>query len=183
MIAAKPQAGSAPRFAIGPLSWGIALGDFEAWLVAADAGQEIVYAGGPAMPHGMAVVAAVTEATKAGDVRAHTRRVEGRIEYFAVRRRPEVMARTGRGARDAIAAHSVAGQIFAHLIAAAAAERPCPTNPELARTLGLKDAEAARYGFNQLVAGGRIMVANNGPRMRRIVTIVASGQTTARGKI
>src|SRR3546814_17692000 len=59
----------------------------------------------------------------------------------------------------------------------------CPTNTELARQLALKNGEAARYEFNQLVAGGHIRVANFGPLMRRVVTIVASGKTTAKGAL
>src|SRR3546814_2904818 len=56
--------------------------------------------------------------------------------------------------------------------------RPCPTNAELAVALGLKNAEVARYEFNRLVRQGKIAVAGFGPRRRRVVTIVATGQQT-----
>src|SRR3546814_11901062 len=59
--------------------------------------------------------------------------------------------------------------------------RPCPTNAELAVALGLKNAEVARYEFNRLVRQGKIAVAGFGPRRRRVVTIVATGQQTRKG--
>lgn len=169
------------RFSIGPLSWAIDLPDFERWLEQADVKAELVYAGGPALPQAMPVVIAVREAVAAGDVRSHQRKVDGRWEYFVVRRRPDVAPRPGRSARDAIAPDSLKGQMLSRLSIAAANARPCPTNAELAMALGLKDAEAARYVFNQLHSMGRISVAARGPRMRRVVTIVASGQSTAEG--
>lgn len=58
-----------------------------------------------------------------------------------------------------------------------------PTNGELAKSLGLKDGEAARYLVNLLVRAGAIKVSDQGPRARRIVTIVATGRETKPGRL
>src|SRR3546814_18430292 len=70
----------------------------------------------------------------------------------------------------------VARRMMKLLNKAAVTCRPCPTNAELAVALGLKNAEVARYEFNRLVRQGKIAVAGFGPRRRRVVKIVATGQ-------
>lgn len=170
-------------FSIGPLCWAVTVTEFERWLASADPGARFVYAGGPVVPHEMAVVAIVREAVAAAEVTSHQRKVEGRWEYFVQRSRPDVEPRPGRSKRDAIPADSVKGLMLTILKAAATVGHPCPTNAEFAKRLGLKDAEAARYEFNQLAATGRIMVENRGPRQRRVVTIVSLGRSTAEGTL
>lgn len=59
----------------------------------------------------------------------------------------------------------------------------CPTNAELARALGLKDAVAASYRVRRLVRENKIRVEEPGPTERRVVTIVATGKSTVRGAL
>jgi hypothetical protein len=49
--------------------------------------------------------------------------------------------------------------------------------------MGLKNAEAARYLFNQLVEQKLLTVTNFGTRERRVVTFVATGKSTVRGAL
>jgi hypothetical protein len=58
--------------------------------------------------------------------------------------------------------------------------KPCPTNRELAAIAQLKDAESVRYRLGLLAAEGRIKI-HTPPQGPRVVTIVASGRSTARG--
>src|SRR3546814_2269825 len=101
------------------------------------------------------------------------------LEYVAVRRLAE-------SPMVPIVPHTcdprgVARRMMKLLNKAAVTCRPCPTNAELAVALGLKNAEVARYEFNRLVRQGKIAVAGFGPRRRRVVTIVATGQQTRTG--
>lgn len=171
-----------PTYQIGPLCMSISVEDFRAWLADATPGQDIVYATGPVLDQKRDVVLLAGQYIAAGLIRTHRRKVEGRWEYFAVRRDSRVDGPT-MAAPPAGQIEGLRGQMLALLRRAANLAQACPTNAELARQLNLKNGEAARYEFNQLVAGGHIRVKNYGPRMRRVVTIVASGKTTAKGAL
>lgn len=166
--------GTAVRQSVGPLCWGVDTGDFVAWLRASRAGDVIRYAGGPSLPRSMPIVDAVARALDAGQVRTHQRREDGTIVYFAVRRGPEPAS--------ADAAFPAPGTAPAHMLdlltRTARAGKPCPSNAVLAIALGLSGKEQARYIFNQLIEGRHIAVENRGPKLRRIVTILASGERT-----
>src|SRR3546814_18359436 len=71
-----------------PPSWAVAAGAIEAWIVSAEPGDEIVYASGPSLPHGMASVYMVRALAEAGHVRLQLRRNRDTraLEYVAVRR-------------------------------------------------------------------------------------------------
>jgi hypothetical protein len=56
----------------------------------------------------------------------------------------------------------------------------CPTNAKLADLASLKDAESARYRLGLLEQQGRINVRTP-PEGARVITIIASGLTTAAG--
>lgn len=177
-MATKP-APESHSYQIGPLCMSISIADFREWLAVARPGGEIVYATGPVLDQKRDVVLLAGQYIEAGLIRTHRRKVEGRWEYFAVRR--DASAPPPKARVEAI--DGVKGQMLSILRRAANLGQVCPTNTELARQLALKNGEAARYEFNQLVAGGHIRVANFGPRMRRVVTIVASGKTTAKGAL
>lgn len=166
------EAAAPVRFAIGPLSWGITRDEFGAWLARAAADDEIPYAGGPALPHEMPVVAAVTAARLAGQVRTHVVKRDGRTLYIAVRRAEVAQA-------SAPALGEAAARMLDLLTRTAAAGKPCPSNTVLGISLGLKGKDGARYVFGELVKVGAISVENRGPKLRRIVTICATGKRTA----
>lgn len=192
-MATAPDA--APRYAIGPLCLSVSVGDFEAWLARAEAGAEIVYARGPMLDQKRDVVALVRAYADAGEVRTHQRKSAGSWEYFAVRRdvarERAAGVRSGRAGRPAAPrvqaiepeAETPQGRMLAILRRCISLGVPARTNAELAREMGLKDAEAARYIFNQLVAASVITVRSFGVRERRVVTMVATGKSTVRGAL
>ncbi|MDF0540809.1 hypothetical protein PX699_00505 [Sphingobium sp. H39-3-25] len=185
----KTPVKSRDRYAIGPLCMSISMADFEAWLTAADVGDQRVYATGPVLDQKRDVTLYVRELVAQGEILTHQRKVGGTWEYFAVRRNPgrdQAGGRKRSGAKDAGGEpepETAAGRMLAILRRCVALQLPARTNAELAREIGLKDAEAARYVFNQLIAGGLIMARNMGPKQRRVVTIVATGKSTVRGTL
>lgn len=164
------------------LCMSVSVAAFDAWLIGADAGDELVYARGPVIDQKRDVVSMVRDAVKQLEVRTHQRKVDGVWEYYAVRRKPEARLRSVAAPSEP-RAETVAGRMLAILRRCAALALPARTNAELARELNLKDGEAARYIFNQLVEGRHITVQNMGVRERRVVTIVATGKSTVRGKL
>jgi hypothetical protein len=161
----------------------ISMADFEAWLTSADAGDERVYATGAVLDQQRDVAVYARDLTAQGEIRTHQRKVGGVWEYFAVRRNPaRAQGSTGRKSADP-EPETPAGRMLAILRRCVVHQLPARTNAELAREIGLKDAEAARYVFNQLIAGGLIMARNIGPKQRRVVTIVATGKSTVRGAL
>lgn len=59
---------------------------------------------------------------------------------------------------------------------------PCPPNAELAQLAKLRDARGVRYRLQQLESGGLIRITTP-TDCRRVITILASGKSTARGVI
>lgn len=174
------------RFAIGPLCLSISVADFEAWLTNADVGAELVYAQGPVLDQKRDVVTLVRHYVDEKEVRSHQRKIAGVWEYYVVRRSPEREAPSAksvplRGAEPA--PETKEGRMLAILRRCAKLGVPARTNAELAREMGLKDAEAARYIFNQLVDASIITVQNMGVRQRRIVTFTATGKSTVKGAL
>ncbi len=168
-------------FPCGPLSFAIEAGVLRAWLLGAEPGDEIVYATGPVVPKSADVVLLVRELTEEGLLRTHQRRAGKTFEYFAVKRVPHadplppIRHPLPRGDDDADA------RVLRMLCRAANFAQVCPTNVELAQACGLPDAFAASYRVRKLINAGAIRVEDQGPKMRRIVTILASGQRTVAG--
>ncbi|MBM3927377.1 MAG: hypothetical protein FJ335_02815 [Sphingomonadales bacterium] len=71
------------------------------------------------------------------------------------------------------------GRILRALTDAARGGRPCPSNLALARRAGLQGRICASYRVRKLVRAGLITVEMTGPEQQRVVTIVASGLSTA----
>src|SRR3546814_11399912 len=84
MMATKP-APESHSYQIGPLCMSISIADFREWLAVARPGGEIVYATGPVLDQKRDVVLLAGQYIEAGLIRPHSRQVEGRWEYFAVR--------------------------------------------------------------------------------------------------
>jgi len=68
--------------------------------------------------------------------------------------------------------------MLAVLTEAAGAGAACPSNIALARALDLKSRDRAQYLINRLCRAGLIRVASASSFDGRVVTIVATGETT-----
>jgi len=173
------------RYSIGPLAMAVDPGDIDVWLHCAKAGDRMVYATGLALPQKAAGVLRVRELIASHAVNAHCRRVDRGSEWFVVRRAPDSAAdphishagRLPRFAPD----ESLEARVLRQLWRAAASGLVCPTNAELAQMCRLPTADAASYRMRKLVSQGLIRIEDNGPRFRRIVTIVASREKTVEG--
>lgn len=157
------------------------------WAERALPGEDVVYSSG-ARP-GDRIGAAVRALHDAGVVTMTSKRVDGRLRFIA-QRLPEARARRmgkpapqGRFAPAAGDAKATTRMVFQLLRRAARCGAPCPTNAELARIVGLKDAVAASYRVRRLVKDGVIRVEEPGPLERRVVTIVATGMQTRRAML
>lgn len=200
---ASPTAGGgAQRFKLGPLCrWVMPASDFEAWVDRAAPGERIAYAKGQALARGSATVVLAREFGAMQLVRLHVVAVTGddgarETEWIAIR-----CARDGvgspaspgalphpqadaRGATADVGAGSdaeVLDAIYRAFKRAANMGQVAPTNGELAKSLDLSGPERARYLVRKLIAAGQIRVADQGPRARRIVTIVETGRETVPG--
>ena len=188
-------------FALGPLGFAIAGGDWAAWLGAARAGDSLCYAHGLALPAGAPAVIAAREAAAAGLVSLIARRVEingARATEWLAQKCGEVSSPAARGGISRSQANaagagdgsvqdsdddSIEARLLRVLRRAAAFDQVAPTNAELAAQLGLRDTEAARYVVGKLIKSGAIRVENMGPTLRRIVTITATRKATRAGRL
>ena len=160
------------------------------WAAEAAPGSSIVYARGAALPSG-AGVDLVRALAQAGTVAPVRRRAPHGFDFIAQRTRSPfalkaAVARLARGPvrRNRKASTKTECRALYRLIKKAAAEgRPCPTNAELARAVGLKDADAARFRLRRLVAEGLITFTDHGPNERRVATITETGRSTPRGEL
>ena len=154
--------------------------DFRQWLAAAAVGASVEYAFGPALDPNEATARAVADAISAGQVECFKhRKADGSLAHIA--RRKQAVAKqlvVKRIKRDEDYEASDEGRLFLMLVRLANVGLPCPTYPEMAERLGLRDFQAARYLFQKLAKAGKILVntSNSGMRM---VTIVQTGARTA----
>ncbi len=179
------------------------LGDFDAWVSAAPHGEAVVYAKGQALARGSATVVLVRELVAAGMLMHLPQAVRAdpetgaRETYWSVSRvrrsspaspgappHPQADAR-GAAATSACRREQpdedVLDAIYWAFRRAANMGLVAPTNDELARSLSLPDRYRARYLVKKLITAGLIRVADQGPRARRIVTIVETGRETVPG--
>ncbi len=153
-----------------------------AWFEGAQPGASAIYATGPCLDPAAEVAAMVRGWVADGAAISLQERRDGRLTY-RVRR---VCAQAGAAGKSALRSASVAGgeldetpegKLLAHLARLANLGLPCPTNAELARATGLRDADAAKYRFRQLQAR-RLITVTSTPECR-VVTVVATGARTA----
>jgi hypothetical protein len=168
------------RFPGAPVCFSESVSALEEWLAGASAGAEFVYARGVTLDQRRDIVVRARELVEEQEIRTHQRKRNGEWEYFAVRRFPERGADRVK-AVPAIVPETPVGRVLAILQRCVRLGIPARTNAEIAREMGLKNAEAARYLFNQLVEQKIIAVENFGVRQRRVVTFVGTGKSTARG--
>lgn len=160
------------------------------WVADAAPGSQIVYARGAALPSG-AGVDLVRALAQAGTVAPVRRRAPHGFDFIAQRTRSPfalnaAIARISRGPvrRARKASTKTECRALYRLIKKAAAEgRPCPTNAELARSIGLKDADAARFRLRRIVAEGLVEFTDHGPNERRVARIIETGAVTPRGAL
>lgn len=171
------------RFSIGPLCLSASVDDLETWLAAAPVGAKFVYARGAALDQRRDVVVLVRQLVGEGELLTHQCKVDGEWHYIAVRRHPERGADRVAKPVVSISAETPTGRVLAILTRCLRLGLPARTNAEIAAEMGLKNAEAARYLFNQLVEQRIITVQSLGTRERRVVTFVGTGKSTIRGTL
>lgn len=161
-------------------SWVLPLAEVAGWFAAAAPGDTLRYACGPFLVQGQ-TSAFVRD--KGLDGLAHptqTRRDDCVGFDFKVRKLADAVAPAKPPAEPDAALEA----IFAIVERAAERERPCPSDTELARAAGLATRAQAAWRMTQLREAGRIASEKVTGRAgaERIVTIVATGKRTARGR-
>jgi len=170
------------------------------WAMNAVPGDICIYGRATMLPPGHAGARQVRALASEGLVSmlAQVRQPDGRFAYRALRLRGVAPAHgaaghtltpaagrspgspsptEGRGGSDDEAASEMR-LVMVVLRGAARAGRPCPSNAEIARRCGLKDADRARYRIRQLRDAALIRVETVAAEPRRVVTIVNSGKRT-----
>lgn len=159
-----------------------------AWFKAAGPGSNVLFAAGPAVDWTEPAAALVKGWLDAGAVTVHPsgRDGNGALRHIVKRAFPPVDTAT-RVARDRDFDATCEGRVFRLIEEAALDGLPCPTNATIAELAGLRDADAASYRIKRLVAWGRLKVEAPHPAhdrgAGRVVTIVASGLSTARWRV
>lgn len=153
------------------------------WAATAVPGEKTIYATGPELPRGAPAVLLARALADIGLVTLTTQAIEGGRNYLAIRcaidpNKPEPARHLAPATEDLLAA-----KVLQRLRRAANLEQVCPTNAELARDCGLRDADAASYRIRKLIAASCIRVEDQGPNARRIVTIVGTGKSTVPGSL
>lgn len=163
--------------------------DLQGWVRGATPGASVCLGIGSAVP--ASTQPAVRALTDAGLIDIARKRIgDGRYSFEVQRRSRRYIAPAPaakiparpRGGMHARRAGTVERRVLKLLLIAATKGLPCPTNAAIARAVGLADGIAASYRLRRLVARGLIRVAvPDDPRLHRVVTIVASGQSTKGG--
>lgn len=158
------------------------------WVARARPGEDVVYSTG--VRPGEVIGSAVRQLHESGLVALRSKRVAGGFRFIAVRladpqpsQRAQKSVRRGRFVHASEDAKATTRMVLQQLRQAANRGEPCPTNAELARVVGLKDAVAASYRVRRLVKDGAIIVEAPSPLERRVVTIVATGKRTRRAML
>lgn len=171
----------ASKAAINP-TWTLDLASLESWLASAEPGDELVFADGFASPHDAPAWKESIRLVGEGEVRVHHRRISARrIQHFMVRRTPEIAAAVAPLSAPIADDDDPSIRVLRAVRRWVNFRRPCPSNAEIARECGLPNPAAASYRLRCLVAAGIVSIEDQGPMRPRIVTIVATGKSTARG--
>ncbi|MDR7101498.1 hypothetical protein [Croceicoccus sp. BE223] len=185
--------GGAAQFVIPALTQYAEAGDMARWIATARPGEVLVYATGPMLGDHAAKRLALRWHGE-GRVHLFQRRAERAhcFEYCARARAPspgEGANDGGRPAggrqvagsppRDDVWRESRDGRVYALLFRDVAAGRCCPSNGEIAERLDLDDRYAAKNALTRLKTMGLIRFEQAGRTRTRIVTIVATGQSSA----
>lgn len=159
--------------------------ELEEWFARARAGERHVYARGPGLDGRHEVPMLVRDWIATGEATASQGRDPATRDciYFVTRCRPQP---ADDGARRRVSVddewrETAEGKVYLALVRAANFGMECPTNGDLAKAAGLRDADAARYVlYEKLVKGGHVeILPTAGTRGQRVVRIMATGQLTA----
>ncbi len=161
----------------------------ETWFARARPGAQIAYARGPGVDARSGVAATAQEWARSGEAELFKRRDPGSGELMhCIRRaRAAVLDEAAVPRRvnvDDAFRESAEGKIFLTLVRCANMGLPCPSNAELAKIAGLRDADAARYVLHEkLVKSGRIELRHDGAgNAQRRAKIIETGKWTAESK-
>lgn len=161
--------------------WALKAEKVNDWVRMARPGETIVYAGGPHLIRS-AGVDAINKAGRDGLVRFNFRRSAGKGEYLATRlaaaARPATSPPT-QPSPESERDYDDAALLMGLLCRLASNGRPCPQNRELGNMLGGVSPDRVSYLLRKNVTAGAIRI-DALPRGGRVVTIAASGLTTAR---
>ena len=165
----------------------ITVAELDRWVAGADTGERLIFAQGETPPRDAPVWEHARGLQTDGVVRLHHVRGDGRQwQYIAIRQPPRV--RDDPPPTPVVASSDpddATEAVMRALRRAVNFERPCPSNVELARVCGLLDARGApdpakaSYRLRLLRDTGRIKLVDYGPKLPRVVTIVASGRSSA----
>jgi hypothetical protein len=154
--------------------------EFEQWLDTAQPNDRFVLAEGETSPRAAPIWSFARASCDDGTVRLHHVQGDrpGWWQYIAVRRG---LIEVGEPARVLRVEDDTdpAEKVLRVLRRAANFSRPCPSNAELAKACGLKDAGQASYQVRRLVQAGAIRVVSQGVGQARVIVIAGSGRRTA----
>lgn len=168
---------------MGPLTRVVPVSEFEAWIGSAATGAQIAYADGLAAPRATATFHLAREMSDAGYVDLFTRKVDGRTEWLARRKRPVEVAVAARPPVEPVSDDGDDARLLNWLRRCANMRMPAPTNAEIANAYNLRNPSAASYLMRKLREAGAITWVDDGPAWRRSVTIVATGRSTPKAAI
>lgn len=170
-------------------------GALEDWARRATPGSSIALGRGERLPR--ALSAAVTQLADRGILAPVSKRVSrngGGNEFLFMAQRGSISfdraramdlrARSRGRVRVARPARSTGETAILKMIKRAIARRqPCPTNEEFARGAGLAGRVSASDRLKQLVRRGLISIEDHSPFGRRVVTLLATGESTVAAPI
>ena len=158
----------------------------EAWFARAAERAKTAYARGPGLDGRNEIAVLTREWSTSGEAELFKTRdpATGELLHCLRRLRPMTKAdarELRRVAVDDEFRESAEGKIFLTLVRSANLGRACPSNAELAKVAGLRNADAARYVLHEkLVKLGRIEVRHEGAgNAQRRVRIIETGKWTA----
>ena len=157
------------------------------WAERAHPGEDAVYCTGPRPAD--AIGAAVRSLHERGLVTLTSKRASDGNFRFIMQRLPNphlrarLLENRGRFTARSDDAKRTTQAVYRVLSRAANRGERCPTNAEIARIVGLRDAVAASYRVRCLVRDGKITVWEPSPTERRVVTIKATGNQTRRAEL
>ena len=166
--------------------WALPVAVVERWIELAGPGERLVYARGARLPRSEGVNA-VDRLRLEGQVILNQRRCgPADFEYLATRTVESRAAPKPRVPTPLLDHHGedhgddATSRTFALLARCANFKRPCPSNGEIARLLGLAPGSVS-YQLDKLKKA-RLIAVQTDPMGRRSVTIVATGKRTVVAK-
>lgn len=182
----QPSSGQGETFSLR-LSSAVPAEELRGWFESAAVGERTVYATGVQLPRAADGVLLATRLKDQGQARLHNVRDpdDRRRWQFVVVKIAAAAARCrcSPAPRDADADADDLARLLALLRSCAQRNRACPSNANLAISLGLKGEKGrqrAAYLLRKLETIGQIAIAAQGTMRPRVVTILAPGRAKGR---